>query len=127
MRYSKIEDGRTSDKNYENIKDEEIDFVEADEEITEKIPTEKFCQINNTPLIFDDPAALVHIILLKAKPNYISYYGSIVYAVIIKSENDDCWLGIPAKNPQVGLIKWNKFHFEKIYGFNVALSLIEEI
>ena len=130
MRYSITEDERTSDKNYESIKDEEIELVDeeiefVEDEITEKIPIEKFCQIHNTPLIFDDPAAFVRIVLLKAKPEYINYYGPKVYAVIVKTENNDAWFGAPVKNSQIGLIRWSKTHWDRIYGFSMSMSIEE--
>jgi hypothetical protein len=124
MRYSKIESERTSDKTGENVQDEQIFFEE--DEITEKIPIEKFCQINNAPLIFDDPAAIVRVILLRSKPEYESYYGTKIYSIFIRTENNDFWFGTPVKNPHIGLMRWEKSHWDKIYEFSLSMTMHED-
>lgn len=125
MRYSNLESERTSDKLYDSIKDGEIGSEDYDD-ITQKIPLEKFCQINNAPLVFDDPAAFVRIILLIAKPHYHCYYGTNVYAVFIRTENSHAWFGMPVKNSKLGIMKWHKSHFDKIYGFTMSMSIQED-
>ncbi len=126
MRYSKIESERTSDKTEGIIQDEEIVFVEEEDEITEKIPIEKFCQINNAPLIFDDPAAIVRILLLRAKPEYANYYGPNIYSIFIRTENNDAWFGVSVKNPNVGLMRWEKSHWDRVYGFSLSMNMHED-
>ena len=121
MRYSKIESERTSDK---IIQDEQIVYEE--DEITEKIPIEKFCQINNAPLIFDDPAAIVRVILLRAKPEYESYYGKQIYSIFVRTENEHFWFGSPVKNPHVGLMRWEKSHWYRVYGFSLSMTMHED-
>jgi len=122
MRYSITEGERTSDNT--NEKNDEIKF--DDEEITEKIPIEKFCQINNAQLIFDEPASLVRFVLLQANPEYINYFGPTVYAIIIKSENNVSWFGVPVKNPNVGLMRWDKSRWNKLYSFSLSMTMQED-
>lgn len=112
MRYSKI------GKDY---------FDEDDDEITDKIPIEAFHQINNAPLIFDDPISLIRIIILKSKPEYINYFGNCIYAIYVKSENEDAWFGPPVKNPTIGLMKWERKKWDKIYGFTLNLMFQEDV
>ena len=126
MRYSKIESERTSDKTDGIIQDEDIAFVDEEYEITERIPIEKFCQINNAPLIFDDPAAIVRILLLRAKPDYVTYYGSKIYSIFVRTENIDAWFGVPVKNPNVGLMRWEKSHWDRVYGFSLSMTMHED-
>jgi hypothetical protein len=126
MRYSKIESERTSDKSGEIVQDAGFEFVEEEEEVTDKIPIEKFCQINNAPLIFDDPAAIVRVILLRAKLDYINYFGSNIYSVFVRTENNEAWFGVPVKNPNVGLMRWEKDRWDKVYGFSISMAMNED-
>jgi len=126
MRYSKIESERTSGREEEIIQDEAAVFIEEEDEITEKIPIEKFCQINNAPLIFDDPVAIVRVLLLRAKPDYSNYYGTKIYSIFIRTENNDAWFGSSVKNPNVGLMRWEKSHWDRIYGFSLSMTMHED-
>jgi hypothetical protein len=117
MRYSHIESERT----------EEVDnSILEEDEITDKIPIEKFHQIHNSSESSD--VALVRILLLHAKPDYIPYFGNNIYAIILKSEENsgDCWLGIPVKNPKLGIIRWEKERWDKIYGFSISFEIQDD-
>lgn len=116
MRYSIIEDERVEDGS----------IIDEEDEITEKIPIEKFCQINNAAVIFDDPVSLVRIVLLRAKSDFINYYGSGIYAVFVRTENNDAWFGSPIKNTSVGLMRWEKAKFHKVYGFSLSMTMQED-
>ena len=105
----------------------EISELWSNGETTDKIPIEAFRLINNSPLIFDDPLSAIHIILLKSKPEYVQYYGDKVYSVFLKTENDDAWFGPPVKNTSVGLIRWDKSNFNKIYGFILNIIMQEDV
>jgi hypothetical protein len=123
MRYSITENERTSDKNNQD----EIKFIEdEDEEVTARIPIEKFCQINNASLIFDDPAAIVRIVLLRAKPEYSNYFGSHIYSIFVRTENNETWFGVSVKNPHVGLMRWEKAHWDRIYSFSLSMTMQED-
>jgi hypothetical protein len=127
MRYSQIESERTSDKIAVNEEENDVRFVEEEEEITDKIPIQTFCQINNAPVIFDDPLSIVRLVLLKAKPEYSGYFGNSVYAVYVRTENNEAWFGQPVKNPSVGLMRWDKNRWDKLYGFVLSLSMQEDV
>lgn len=104
-----------------------FDENKEDEEITKKIPIDTFCKINNAPIVFDTPTSTVRFVLLKAKSAFISYFGNIIYAVQIKSETETAWIGLSIKNPSIGLIKWDKTQWDKIYGFTLSLNMQEDV
>ena len=107
-----------------DIVDEEE--IEEEEVITAKIPVEKFFQINNVSPLFDGEISSLRIILLAARSDYITYFGRKVYAVYLTEETHDEWVGKPVKNPQVGLMKWEKSKWVKIYGFTLSLTMQED-
>lgn len=135
MRFSyDVEDERTSDKNnkidntgLEFVDEKDVEFIDEEEEITGKIPIEKFCQINNAQFIFDEPMTLVKILLLKSKTEYKNYYGKNIYAIYLKSENEEVWFGVPVKNPNLGLIKFEKSAWDEVYRFSLALTMQENV
>ena len=96
------------------------------EEILDKISMETFCQANNSPIIFDDPLSVVRIVLLRAKPNFTNYFSNEIYAIYARTENQDAWFGTPVKNPNAGLVRWNKEYWDKLYGFVLSLTIQED-
>jgi len=100
--------------------------VIGEDEITAKIPIEQFFQINNVQATFESPVTLTRIVLLVAKPDYMCYFGKRVYAIYLNSESDEEWVGKPIKNPDVGIMKWDKTKWIKIYGFTLSLTMQEE-
>lgn len=107
---------------------DDIVFEEVvdEEAITAKIPVEKFFQINNDTHSFESEVASSRIILLVAKSDYMTYFGKKVYAIYVSSENQDDWFGKPVKNPKVGIMRWEKSKWIKIYGFTLSLTIQEE-
>ena len=96
----------------------------GEEEITAKIPLSTFAKINDATI--DLPFATNRIILFQAKPEYQQYYTTAIYGAVVRSETNTHWLGTPIKNPTVGLIKWDKTVWNKIYGFSLNISILQD-
>lgn len=108
-----------TNKNAETLPPEEL---KDDEDVTAKIPITIFQKLNQ-PYLGDKPILFGRIILFQAKDSYQEYYTAAIYGALIKSENDICWFGIPIKNPTMGLMKWDKKVWNKIYSFNLNISI----
>lgn len=108
-----------SSNNTETLPPEEL---KDDEEVTAKIPVTIFQQLNQ-PFISDKPILTGRIILFQAKDQYQEYYTQVVYGALVKSENQNCWFGVPIKNPTIGLMKWEKKIWNKIYSFELNVSM----
>lgn len=96
-----------------------------DDEITKKIPLSTFAKINDA--IVDMPFASSKIVLFQAKIEYQQYYSSAIYGAVIRTEAPTHWLGVPIKNPTVGLMRWDKKVWNKIYGFSLNISILEDV
>lgn len=98
---------------------------DEDEIPTEKMPIQTVCELNNTPIIYDDPIAITRIILLQSKPEYEIYYSQKIFAIYLRTENSAAWFGPPVKNPNLGPVRWNKSEWNRIYDFTMSLTLKE--
>ena len=96
----------------ENLQDKENEII------TKKIPSikvgELYTQSNNSQYI--------HIAILKCKINYQELYSTNNHAIIIKTENNDAWFGIPIKASYAGTIEWSKIIWEIITEFDLSLD-----
>ena len=94
----------------------------SDEEETAKIPISLFQKLNETHLA-EKPILSGRIILLQSKKEYEQYYSNIIYSIMVKSETQNCWLGTSLKNPSVGLLKWEKKIWNKIYELIIDINV----
>jgi len=95
-----------------------------DEEVTTKIPNPELkenCRHGNNEIINN-----YKIILLQCKDSYNEYYGGKVYGIILKSETQDFWFGIPLQNQNLGMVTWSKEVWNKIYSFHLQFNMRPE-
>ncbi len=110
----------------EDIKDPIDDVFDEleDEEITAKIPNidlKEKCNIGNGEIINN-----YKIVLLQCKEEYKDYYGDRIYGIILRSETNEFWFGIPIDNQNLGMVTWAKDVWKRVYAFRLQFNMHPE-
>jgi len=123
---------KTFDSTYKIIRSKDEERIELlplhlekdpdDEEEEDELDDEPTIRVERDPLE-ENHINSFRIILLNRIPVSDSFYTDTSFEVMLRREDEEFWHGIPLRNRTLGILKWSKGLWYKVYDFEMAMNL----